>query len=283
MKHFYLIVNREKKGAERGAQLIADYLRSRGCECRWNEHEVDGSEFYRYTNGSLVPHETECVIVLGGDGTIIQAARDLYGRNLPLLGINMGHLGYLTQVSRESEIIPAIDALLYEQYLLESRMMLLGRVRGAGKQGAEDVALNDIVIRRMGMNPMHFSVYVNDQLFNDYFADGLIVATPTGSTAYNMSAGGPIVAPQADLMIFTPICPHTLNSRSVVFPGDTRLSIRIGGRNDEQQVVSFDGAGNVELYPGDRVDIERSASNATLIQLKERPFLENIRNKMKQI
>ncbi len=283
MKHFYLIVNREKPGAERGAELISDYLKSRGCECLWNEKGVEETSFYRYTNGSLVPPQTECVIVLGGDGTMIQATRDLYGRDLPLFGINMGHLGYLTQVNREDAIIPALHELIVDHYHTESRMMLCGRVWAAAKQGMEDVALNDIVIQRMGMNPMYFSVYVDDQLFNEYSADGLIVATPTGSTAYNMSAGGPIVAPAADLMILTPICPHTLNSRSIIFPAHSRLSIRIGGRSDEKQVVSFDGALVSELHPGDRVDIERSKSNTTLIQLKQKSFLENIRNKMKQI
>lgn len=283
MRHFYLIVNREKRNAEHAAALVSDYLTGRGCVCLRDDKIAEGTGNYRYTDKTKVPPETECVIVLGGDGTIIQASRDLYGLGLPLFGVNTGHLGYLTQVSRESEIIPALEELINDHFYKETRMMLCGKVRPAARSGFEDLALNEIVIRRMGMSAMHFSIYVNDQLFNEYAADGLIVATPTGSTAYNLSAGGPIAAPEADLIILTPICPHTLNSRSIVLSADSRISIRIGGRGRGKTAVSFDGEVIAELNPGERVDIERSQSRTTLIQLKQRPFLENIRNKMKQI
>lgn len=283
MKHFYLIVNREKRSAEHAATLISDYLMGRGCICLRDDKIAQGNENYRYTDKRNVPPETECVIVLGGDGTVIQASRDLYGLGLPLFGVNTGHLGYLTQVSREAEIIPALEELIHDHYYLETRMMLCGKICPTASHGRQDLALNEIVIRRMGMSTMHFSVYVNDQLFNDYAADGLIVATPTGSTAYNLSAGGPIAAPEADLMILTPICPHTLNSRSIVLPAESNISVRIGGRGQGKTAVCFDGEVLAELKPGDRVDIERSQSRTALIQLKQRPFLENIRIKMKQI
>ena len=283
MKHFYLIVNREKKNAERGAVLVSEYLTARGCQCFRADKKLAGAGEYRYTDGREIPPETEGIIVLGGDGTLIQAARDLYGRELPLFGINMGNLGYLTQVSRESEIIPALDELIQDHYRKETRMMLCGKVFPALQPRFEDLALNDIVVSRTGMNAIQFSLYVNDQLFTEYSADGLIVSTPTGSTAYNLSAGGPIASPEADLMILTPICPHTLNSRSIVLSAESRISIRIGGREESRQSVSFDGESVTELRPGERVDIEKSRSRTTLIQLQQRPFLENIRNKMKQI
>ena len=161
--------------------------------------------------------------------------------------------------------------------------MLCGKVFPVCRPGFEDLALNDIVVSRTGIDAIRFSIYVDDQLFTEYSADGLIVSTPTGSTAYNLSAGGPIAAPEANLTILTPIAAHTLNSRSIVLSAESRISIRIGGREESRQSVSFDGNSIMELRPGDRVEIEKSKSKTTLIQLQRRPFLENIRNKMKQI
>ena len=161
--------------------------------------------------------------------------------------------------------------------------MLCGTVYSERTPQFEDLALNDIVVSRTGIDAIRFSLYVDDQLFSEYSADGLIVSTPTGSTAYNLSAGGPVAAPEAELMILTPICPHTLNSRSIVLSSESRISIRIEGREESRQAVSFDGESVVELRPGDRVEIEKSKRKTTLIQLQQKPFLENIRNKMKQI
>lgn len=283
MKHFYLIVNHEKKKAEQAADLISEYLSRQGCICKRDDKPAKEEGGYRYTDKRRVPLETECVIVLGGDGTLIQASRDLYGLNLPLFGVNTGHLGYLTQVGREEDIVPALEELIGDHCFKESRMMLCGKVCTEGQPAFEDLALNEIVIRRMETSAMHFCVYVNDQLFNEYAADGLIVATPTGSTAYNLSAGGPIVQPEADLILLTPICPHTLNSRSIVLSASSRISVRIGGRGQGGVSVSFDGEAMARLLPGEQVEIEQSQSRTTLLQLKQKPFLENIRNKMQQI
>lgn len=286
MKHFFLIINREKEQAERGADLVVSYLKERGCECsRWDRAaggKGKGSK-YRYTDGSRVPKETQCVIVLGGDGTLLQAARDLAGREIPLFGINMGNLGYLTQISREEEIIPALDDLIKERCRYEKRMMLRGRIISEGIVTVKDIALNDIVLTGVGMCTLKFKLYVDDVLFGDYTADGMILATPTGSTAYNLSAGGPIVAPSAAMTIVTPICPHTLNSRSIVLPDTSRITVLLGGQEGVKQLLSFDGDTTVEVKKGDRIEVERSDKSATLIQLKEVPFLENIRRKMRQI
>lgn len=241
------------------------------------------SQEYKYTDSKQVPKETECVIALGGDGTLIQAARDLAGRDIPLFGVNMGNLGYLTQISREHDIIPALDDLIADCYRLEKRMMLYGRVLSEGRAIASDIAFNDIVLSRTGLYTLKFRLYLNGQLFNDYSADGMIVATPTGSTAYNLSAGGPIAAPEASMVILTPICPHTLNSRSVVVPADSRIMLELTGQGDLEPFLSFDGDKVVKLKKGDRIEIERSEIQTTLVQLKQVPFLENIRSKMRQI
>ena len=282
MKHFYLIVNKEKENAEKGAEMIAEYLSRQGCECLWDQEPPDTSE-YRYTDGRKVPQETECVIVLGGDGTLIQASRDLAGRNLPLFGVNMGHLGYLTQICCERDILTAMDDLLADRYRLEHRMMLQGRVISDGRTVAEDIALNDIILGRMGLHTLKYDLYVNGEFFNEYTADGMIMATPTGSTAYNLSAGGPIAAPESDLIITTPICPHTLNSRSIVLSSENRIMLKVTGGEDREQFLSFDGDTVVKLRRGDRIEVERSEITTTLVQLSQVSFLENIRKKMKHI
>ena len=282
MKHFYLIVNKEKENAEKGAEMIAEYLSRQGCECLWDQEPPDTSE-YRYTDGRKVPQETECVIVLGGDGTLIQASRDLAGRNLPLFGVNMGHLGYLTQICCERDILTAMDDLLADRYRLEHRMMLQGRVISDGRTVAEDIALNDIILGRMGLHTLKYDLSVNGEFFNEYTADGMIMATPTGSTAYNLSAGGPIAAPESDLIIMTPICPHTLNSRSIVLSSENRIMLKVTGGEDREQFLSFDGDTVVKLRRGDRIEVERSEITTTLVQLSQVSFLENIRKKMKHI
>lgn len=283
MKHFYLIVNREKEGAVAGAELIADFLLHEGCHCeRWSDEAPMTAE-YHYTDGRKIPQETECVIVLGGDGTLIQAARDLAGRQLPLFGVNMGNLGYLTQIGREKDIIPALRELIADHYRIESRMMLSGRVISDGREIVRDVALNDIILNRTSLETLHFELHVDGQLFNQYSADGIIVATPTGSTAYNLSAGGPIAAPESDMIILTPICPHTLNSRSIVLSADSRIMLKIAEDRKVRQVLSFDGDTVVPLRCGDRIEISRSEIITPLVQLKQVPFLDNIRKKMRQI
>ena len=282
MKHFYLIVNKEKENAEKGAEMIAEYLSRQRCECLWDQEPPDTSE-YRYTDGRKVPQETECVIVLGGDGTLIQASRDLAGRNLPLFGVNMGHLGYLTRICCERDIVTAMDDLLADRYRLEHRMMLQGRVISDGRTVAEDIALNDIILGRMGLHTLKYDLYVNGEFFNEYTADGTIMATPTGSTAYNLSAGGPIAAPESDLIIMTPICPHTLNSRSIVLSSENRIMLKVTGGEDREQFLSFDGDTVVKLRRGDRIEVERSEITTTLVQLSQVSFLENIRKKMKHI
>ena len=288
MKYFYMIVNHSKKKAEYGAELIRDYLEGRGCECVvWDASDTDACRSrrpqFRYTDREAVPGWIECAIVLGGDGTLIQAARDLAGSNIPLLGVNMGTLGYLALIGREEDILPALDELIADHYGLEPRIMLKGTVISDGRVIAEDIALNDIVLSRMGLNMLRFNLSIDGEFLNDYSADGIIAATPTGSTAYNLSAGGPIAVPDSEMILLTPICPHTLNSRSVVLAPDRVIELEITGRGETGKFLSFDGDTQVNLKNGDLVRIERSETVTTLIRLKKVSFLENLRDRMKQI
>lgn len=282
MRHFFIIRNPEKNGADDVADTIREYLETRGAVCilgPWHKEDRGGS--FRYTNIADVPEQTECVITLGGDGTLIQAARDLADSGLPFIGINLGTLGYLTQVSGRECLDPVLDALLCDKFHLEKRMMVSGRVFRQEQLRMDNVALNEVVITRKDtLRVLKFEVYLNGIFFNEYKADGVIIATPTGSTAYNLSAGGPIAAPGAQLLIFTPICSHALNSRSIVLSPEDRITIKMTGNSDQKHTAVFDGDVTAELRFGDTVEISRAQTYTSMIKLKEISFLDNLRNKM---
>ncbi|MDO4268442.1 MAG: NAD(+)/NADH kinase [Eubacteriales bacterium] len=284
MKHFYLIANPGKAGAGQAAVEIAAYLESRGARVDGrDEHRPGAGHAGGYTDAGSVPDGAECVITLGGDGTLIQAARDLVELGLPMIGVNLGHLGYLTQVSHSQSVVPMLDALLEDRFTVQRRMMLEGEITGGGKS-RRGIALNDIVLtRRDVLQVLNFQVLLNGIFFNEYMADGMIVATPTGSTAYNLSAGGPIVTPEARLMVLTPICAHSINSRSIVLSSEDLISIRPVDGEQKAQTAVFDGDQVLDLEPGDTLTIRPSKKHTRLIQLDNAPFLENLKKKMARI
>lgn len=275
MKHFYIIANFHKEYVQEAEEFIRAYLEEHGACCRVQPSgRKDGGN--KYTDPSRVPENTECIITIGGDGTLIQAARDLSGRNIPMVGVNRGHLGFLNQISRQEDIAPVMDALLNDRYQLETRMMIRGEARKSGKLVTADIALNEIAVtRKDALKARRFSVYVNDEFLNEYSADGILVATPTGSTAYNLSAGGPVIAPGAKMMVLTPICSHALNARSIVLAPEDHVQIRMlnGG-----QVAAFDGDTYVELEEGDSLSIRRSELQTVMIKLKQISFMQNLSN-----
>lgn len=280
MEKFYIITNYTKDGDNRITRQIKACIESYGKTCilcEKNEKEEIIVE--------TIPEDIDCALVIGGDGTFIQASRLLFGHDVPMLGINMGTLGYLTEVEVQN-VEEAIAQLMRGEYSIERRMMLYGSVFSQGTDKISDVALNDIVLNRDGlMKIVHFDLYVNGQLLNSYQADGLIVSTPTGSTAYNLSAGGPIVEPTASLMVITPICSHALlNSRSIVFSDEDEITIQISSRKDgqiDQAVITFDGDDFIPLQTGDKVVIKKAWETAQIIKLSKISFLETLREKMK--
>ena len=280
MEHFYLVANPSKKGAVQVGKEIKEYLCARGatCEGRIQERRREGAA-YGYTDKRRIPPKTQCVITLGGDGTLIQAARDLVDLQLPMIGINMGNLGYLTQIAYGEALSPMLDALLTDNFHLEKRMMLEGMVRGE-----RGIALNDIVLTRKDvMQVLKFQVYVNGELLSEYTADGMIVATPTGSTAYNLSAGGPIVTPGAEMIVLTPICSHSISSRSIILSHHDQVGIRVMENAGQRQMAVFDGDQVMALEAGELLTVGESGSYTMLIQMKNVPFLENIRKKLARV
>lgn len=276
MEKFYIITNYTKDEDYVITTRIKECIESYGKTCVLCEKDD-----YENLKEETIPGDIDCALVIGGDGTFIQASRKLFGLDVPMLGINMGTLGYLTEVEVQN-VEAAIRQLMEGDYTIENRMMLYGSV---AYKNIRDVALNDIVVTRSGhMKIIHFNLYVNGEFLNSYKADGLIVSTPTGSTAYNLSAGGPIVEPTATLMVVTPICSHALNSSSIVFSGQDEIVIEIGARRDnqiEEAAIIFDGSDEIPLRTGDRMRIKKAWETAKIIKLSKISFLETLREKMK--
>lgn len=279
MKKFYIVANPDKENTKNMKTGIERYLKEHGASAYSGKSESGHGN--PYTEPDDVPEDTECIITLGGDGTLIQAARDLAGRDLPIIGINLGGLGYLTQIGREGDVKELLDALLEDRYQIQERMMLKGCVYRAGKPVQENIALNDIVLTRDGApRVLKLNLYVDGLFLNEFSADGMIVATPTGSTAYNLSAGGPIAQPDGKLMILTPICPHTLTSRTIVFSPKSRIRIEIPEKNRGSQVAAFDGDTLVRLENGDYIEITEAETVTRVVKLDHRSFLDILKTKM---
>ena len=283
MDKFYIITNSAKDKNQEFTNEIVKYLRDHGRQCQVQLAERKKEGAYHYTTPDLIPEGTQCLLVLGGDGTLLQAARDVVHREIPMLGINLGTLGFLAEVDRLS-VYQALDQIMADDYEIEERMMLTGTVWRGDTIIGRDVALNDIVICREGpLRVVRFKNYVNDVYLNSYNADGIIISTPTGSTGYSLSCGGPIVAPNGAMTLMTPIAPHTLNTRSIIFPAEDVITVELGkGRRQdtEKGLASFDGDTVIPMVTGDRIVIQRASVSSRILKLNHLSFVEVLRQKM---
>ena len=283
MNNFFIIANAIKDPGLMMTDRIATYLQDRGCSCEVLRTAGRREENFHYTDPGRIPEGVQCILVLGGDGTLLQAARDVVGTRLPLLGINLGTLGFLAEVDRKS-VYPALDKLIRDDYEIEERMMLEGRVTRAGEVIGEDIALNDIVIARNGpLRVVGFRNYVNSEYLNSYLADGIIIATPTGSTGYNLSVGGPLVSPSSHMTIMTPVAPHTLSARSIVFSPEDVITVELAeGRHQdvESGVASFDGDTMIPMVSGDRIIVRQAKASTRIVKLNHLSFVEILRQKI---
>lgn len=215
--------------------------------------------------GAQIAAQAELLVVLGGDGTLIHAAGLCAGHEVPILGVNMGTLGFLTEFSRD-KVWDALDAALAGKLNPTRRLMLAAEVRRGGETLLSGAVLNDVVISRDALSRLaRLEVRVDSSEAATYEADGLIVSTPTGSTAYSLSAGGPIVYPTLEAILLTPICPHALTQRPLVVPADLPITVRLLSRAAEM-FVTLDGARGRRLYPGDEVHVRTAAQRAVLLK-----------------
>ncbi len=286
MKRFCVITNRDKEDSNRKAVYIQEYLEQKGGKCLILENRRVISEgVLHYTEADKIPEETECVLVLGGDGTMIQAAIDLVHSKLPILGINMGTVGFLTEVEPQN-LERALDLMLQDKYTIENRIMLReSSVTPTGiSSGKACYALNDVVLSKRGdCRLITIKVYINDELADIYRADGLIISTPTGSTGYNLSAGGPVMVPDTEATVITPICAHSLNKRSLVVSAMDRIVLELGQTKDFQEdeaVLVVDGRTVRGLSTGDRLEVLVPEDQTRIVKLSGVSFYKKMRDKL---
>jgi NAD+ kinase len=231
------------------------------------------------TSRADLPGQVDVIVVLGGDGTLLSVARAVGDLGVPILGVNLGGLGFLTATTLE-EMMPALEAFLDGQMVVEERMMLGARVRRSGASDREFFALNDVVIMKSAMSRIiDLSVSVDGQLATAYRADGLIISTPTGSTAYSLSAGGPILFPTMDALVLTPIASHTLTNRPIVLPGTQRIQVTL--LTNQEVMLTLDGQVGFGLRERDSVEVAQAAPRIRLMRFPHKHFFSVLRTKLK--
>lgn len=280
-----VVVKPDHAEALRTACELAEWLEQRGINL-----------IGRPSNGSSVPDlaqcdietiarenfgaETDLIVVLGGDGTMISTARLVGDNDVLVLGINYGSLGYLTDF-RIEEMFPALEAIFAGEYEIDSRVMLRAEHWRDGEKIAEGRVLNDVVINKAALaRIIEIETHLNGHFVNSFRADGLIVATPTGSTAYNLSAGGPIVYPSMNAVVLTPICPFTLTNRPIVVTDQAEIELKLVNEN-EGVVLTLDGQIGHSMRAGDLVKIRKSRTTLNLLQPPNRNYFDVLRNKLK--
>ncbi len=237
----------------------------------------------RHTTREALPLEVDLITVLGGDGTLLAMAARIAqsGRDVPILGVNFGSLGFLTEI-RIDEVYAALQAALDDSAVIETRAMLRATALRDGSDIDSRVLLNDVVFTKGALSRMiELSVWVNGDFVTKVKADGLIIASATGSTAYNLAAGGPIVHPSADALVLTPIAPHTLTNRPIVMPGTALVEVRPRIEEDDEVYVTYDGQSGYALQPHDIVRVAKAVERTRLVKAQSRTYFELLRGKLK--
>lgn len=231
---------------------------------------AEGDEFFR---------TADIIISLGGDGTLLNAIRSIRNFDLPVFGVNLGGLGFLTEFTQQT-LFNEIEKVLKNDYEVQKRMMLQGILLRDGKIQEKHVALNDFVISQRDLaRLLTINTFVNDEYITTYQADGLIVCTPTGSTAYSLSAGGPIVEPDTDVILMTPICPHTLTNRPILLPPDSKIKIELP-QPENEVALTIDGQIGITVRKGDVIELKRYSKYINLIKSSKSSFFQILRKKL---
>lgn len=234
----------------------------------------------RATPRESLADKIDLLLVLGGDGTLLSAARALRGHSIPILGVNLGGLGFLTSVTLD-ELYPVLEQVVAGHYRTSDRMMLQATISRDGQDAGPHLALNDAVVNKSAIARMlDFDVYVDRTHVGRYRADGLIVATPTGSTAYSLAAGGPIIHPDLDVLVITPICPHMLTNRPLVIPGSSQVGVDFSAA-DEPVYLTLDGQTGAQLGLNHRVTITKSENKVRLVRPADKSYFEILRSKLR--
>ncbi len=271
-----------KAGRSEPIEILKDFLpwlNNKGLEVFLDTETAALLKIKGYPRSEM-PSLVDMIVVLGGDGTMLNAARLVCEKGVPILGVNLGGLGFITEVRKE-ELSDAMDKTLSGEYSIEDRMMLTAHIHRHGEMIAEYTVLNDVVINKGALaRIIDLETYINKAYVTIFKVDGLIVSTPTGSTAYSLSAGGPVLYPTLDCIALTPICPHTLTNRPTVLPDDVLIEIILKSVS-EDVFLTLDGQVGFSLRKDDVVKIKRSPFKTRLIIPFERDYFQILRTKLK--
>jgi NAD+ kinase len=266
--------------AKEEASKLNQWLNQRGVKVFSEEMSARAAMNACFEEPSLVPKEVQFVIVLGGDGTLLGAARRVARYGVPILGVNLGGLGFLTEIPLR-KLYSAVELMLDGRLEVETRLMLEAVVLRDGRETCRFLILNDVVINKGALaRIIDLDVFINGQFLTTFRADGLIVSTPTGSTAYNLSAGGPILYPTLSSFILTPICPFTLTNRPILLPESHAVSITLGRRSEETVSLTFDGQVGFDLTHRDKLLIQKAEEKLKLIKSPDQSYFEILREKL---
>jgi NAD+ kinase len=266
--------------ARNEAQKLESWLKSKGIPVFSEEMSTRSQRDSCAEESSNIPRDVDFVVVLGGDGTLLGAARRVAAYGVPILGVNLGGLGFLTEIPIK-RVFPVIEMMLRGELETEKRLMLETTVLREGKKVCRFVVLNDVVINKGPLaRIIDLDVYINDGFLTTFRADGLIVSSPTGSTAYNLSAGGPVLYPTLESFILTPICPFALTNRPIILPDSHVISIRLTKESEEQVSLTFDGQLGFKFSYGDIVQVHKSDKKIKLIKSPDQSYFEILREKL---
>ncbi|MBW2601051.1 MAG: NAD(+)/NADH kinase [Deltaproteobacteria bacterium] len=280
MKRIGIVVKAQEEAIEKANQLES-WLKEKGLEVltRQNIPAPITSNHCLIKNIDKAPSDLSCIVVLGGDGTFISAVRWIQDTMIPVLGVNLGAFGFLTEASAE-RIFPIMEEIINADYVTEERILLSAEVLRQGKTVACQTVLNDVVVNKEALARIaHIHVYVDDDYLTTFKADGLIVATPTGSTAYSLSAGGPIVHPCLKTIILTPICPFTLINRPLMLPDTVTIKINVEKR-DSNIFLTFDGQVGLHITHQDTIIVKKAPHTINMIKIPEQNYYELLKSKL---
>lgn len=273
------LVVKEDSKAESKADELEKWLRKKNVEVVRKEY-LPPERLLSGRKKIKAPSDLFCIFVLGGDGTFLSAVRWIGDQDIPVLGVKFGEVGFLAETSEES-LFSAAEAVLSKSFLTNPRMRLLVKVSRNGKEIINETVLNDVVINKGALARLaHIETYINDHYLTTYRADGLIVSTPTGSTAYSLAAGGPVIHPSVPAIIMTPICPFTLTNRPLIIPDTSVIKIRLE-KQSSHIMLTFDGQQGMEISRKDLLVIQKGAQPVNMITIPGQDYFDVLKTKLR--
>lgn len=275
-----IIYKHHHEPAKKEAERLDAWFKKKGIRVISEEMDAKGPANGTFKEVSAIPNDVNWVVVLGGDGTLLGAARRIGRHGVPILGVNLGGLGFLTCIPL-ARLYPVVEIMIQDGLDVETRVMLETRVFRNASEVIQFQVLNDVVINKSTLaRIIDLDVTINNNFLTTFRADGLIISTATGSTAYNLSAGGPILYPTSESFVLTPICPFTLTNRPLIVPDRAVIDISLGKESEETVILTFDGQVGFDLHHGDVVTIRKSNEKLTLFKSPDHSYFEILRTKL---